>query len=139
MEILKKLVLGAAVCFLGFLVYAVPLTERSREAANALADEFYNRYNSGDFAYIHANMLAAGLKAAVAPEDIAAARAKTGRLKGRRPASFKLLRLDGGRLYLRFDAEYEKLAAQDQFYLAREGGALKLQYTPNDQFPCRSK
>lgn len=132
-------VIALAVCFFGFLAYMVPATIRYREAADLLVGEYYNRYDAGDAAYIYANMLESALKAAAKPSDIEAAMRKTGKLRSRKQASFKLLKLDGSELYLRFDSVYDRAQATDQFTLVRENGTYRFAYLPNDAFPCSAR
>ncbi|MDA8243511.1 MAG: hypothetical protein M0025_05265 [Elusimicrobia bacterium] len=137
MRVFMKIAAGAGISLLAFLAYAVPVSLRAREAAESLADEYYNRYNSGDAAYIHASLFSSGLREKTSLEGITEARARTGRLVSRRPVAFKLLALDGSRLYSRFQAAYEKTSCEDQFYFRKEAGALKLEYFPNSGYPCK--
>lgn len=130
-ENLKKLVLSAAIGFMGFLCYVVPLAERGRAATSDAVDEYYRRYNAGEFPYIRAAMMTDAARAASSEAAMRAAYARLGTHNGGVRRSFKLLDLRGRRFYLRFDASYEKGGATDTFVLVTTPKGLRFDSLPN--------
>jgi len=139
MVIFQKTVLVLALCLFAFLAYVIPLTERGRAATGEIVDEYYRRYNAGDFGYIRASMLSEGARESSSAGTMRSAYGKLGKYTGGTRQSFKLLDLKGKRFYYRFDASYEKGRATDAFYLVKDQGGFKLEYLPNSYFPCAGR
>ncbi len=116
-----------------------PLIERGSSATGEVVDEYYRRYNSGDFEYIRASMLTKGAKESSSLRGMQAALAKLGKHTGGVRRSFKLLDLKGKGWYYRFDAVYAKGQTVDSFMLVKDQSGLKLENLPNSDFPCERK
>jgi len=136
MAVFQKIVLALVLCLFAFLGYMVPMTERGRSATGSVVDEFYRRYNAGDFDYIRASLLSPAAREASSKDTLLTAYGKLGKHTGGLQKSFKLLDLKGNRFYYRFDASYEKGSAIDIFVLVRDQAGFKIENPPNASFPC---
>ncbi|MDD5210501.1 MAG: hypothetical protein PHV36_14010 [Elusimicrobiales bacterium] len=139
MAAFQKIIIAVSLFFFAFLGYVVPLTERGRAATCEVVDEYYRRYNSGEFDYIRGSMLTAGASEYSSGETIRTAYEKLGKYQGGTRRSFKLLDLKGNRFYYRFDASYEKGPATDSFVLVKDQTGFKIENLPNSYFPCLGK
>lgn len=136
MAVFQKIIIVVSLCFFGFLAYVVPLAEKGRAATGEVVDEYYRRYNAGEFDYIRASLLTAGAREYSSTDTLRSAYEKLGKHTGGTRRSFKLLDLKGNRYYYRFDAAYEKLSTTDSFVLVKEKGGYRFEYLPNSYFPC---
>ncbi|OGR77122.1 MAG: hypothetical protein A2X32_07530 [Elusimicrobia bacterium GWC2_64_44] len=136
MAAFQKIILALSVLFFAFLAYVVPLTLRGGTDTAEVVADYYNHYNSRDFAYIRSALLTPEARAAAAEDTLRDAFEKLGRHTGGARKSFKLLNIRKKRFYYRFDAEYEKGNAVDSFVLVKDKDGFRLENLPNDSFPC---
>lgn len=136
MALFQRIVLGLSLCFLALLGYVVPLTERGRAATGEAVEEYYRRYNAGDFNYILASLLTPGAAEYSSAAAMRTAYGKLGKYTAKTRKSFKLLDLKGNRWSYRFDASYEKGPAADSFVLVRDQAGFRLENLPNSAFSC---
>jgi len=136
MAAFQKIILALSILFFAFLAYLVPLTQRGGAATVEVVADYYNHYNSRDFAYIRSALLTPEAAAAADEGTLRTAYEKLGRHTGGAKKSFKLLDIKKKRFYFRFDAQYEKGTAVDSFVLVKGDNGFRLENLPNDSFPC---